>query len=59
MIAPAAMHESFQRHRQQPEVSPDDYFRQRSIALLDTNHWVHLRDVVLGRSRSPAQCCVR
>ena len=51
--------QSFAKHQNQPDVSHSIYRREKHLALqkelqdrtliyLDTNHWVHLRDVKLN-----------
>jgi hypothetical protein len=53
------LNQSFAKHKNQSDVSPSIYRREKHLALqtelegrtliyLDTNHWVHLRDVKLN-----------
>ena len=55
--------DTFAHHLENPGVHADTYTRQKRLDLgvwltskrriyLDTNHWLHLRDVLLGRSRN-------
>lgn len=54
-----ALRKSFAKHGNQSDVSPSLYWREKHFALqtelqgrtliyLDTNHWVHLRNVILN-----------
>lgn len=57
------LRESSAYHRQHPEVSPELHLRQKHLGLLkaldartliylDTNHWIHLRHVLLNDSKA-------
>ena len=54
-----ALKKSFAKHQNQSDVSPSIYWREKHLAIqnelqgrtliyLDTNHWVHLRNVILN-----------
>ncbi len=54
---------TFEKHKKEPKISVDEYIRSRCIQLgksvldhkivyLDTNFWINLRDVSLGRKSS-------
>jgi hypothetical protein len=58
------LHRSFERHRAEPDVSPEDYVRRLRIGLgeslvgrhavyLDSKYWIYLRDAHLDEPQHP------